>query len=208
MPLARLTQELTQPTPAARAERIEPQLSDEELVSRLIAGDEWAKEAIYRRYVRLVWGTALRLLGRSVDAEDVVQDTFAEALRDLPRLEQSAALRGWLLQITVHQAHRRFRRRATLRKLGLDRSVDDATLASLIDPGASPDTRAELACVSRALERASTGERFAWMLRHVDGYSLEEVAAACACSLPTIKRRLKSANERIERYLQRGAQHG
>jgi RNA polymerase sigma-70 factor, ECF subfamily len=184
-----------------RPERIEPQLSDEELVERLIEGDSWAQEALYRRYVRMVWATALRLLGNRADAEDIVQDTFATALTDLPHLEQAAAVRGWLLRITVHQAHRRFRRRALLRRLGLDHSVDDATLAALTHPGASPETLAELSRVDRALGRLESGERFAWILRYVDGHRLEDVATACQCSLATIKRRLARANRAVDEAL-------
>jgi RNA polymerase sigma-70 factor (ECF subfamily) len=191
----------------ARSERLEPkeqielQVSDTELVERLGQGDQWAKEALYRRYVRVVWSTALRLMGSRADAEDVVQDTFAEALRDLSLLRKPEALRPWLLQIVVHQAHRRFRRRSILRRLGLDRGTPDATLAALAHHGASSDVRAELALVDRALARVSTEERFAWILRYVEGHSLEEVAAACGCSLATIKRRIGKASACVERHL-------
>jgi RNA polymerase sigma-70 factor (ECF subfamily) len=183
-----------------RAERIEPQTSDAELVERLSRGDAWAKEALYRRYVGLVWSTALRLLGNRSDAEDVVQDTFADALRDLPRLGNVEALSGWLLQVAVHQAHRRFRRRSLLRRFGLDRQADDASLASLAHPGASAEVHADLARIDRALADLSAGERFAWTLRYVGGHSLIEVASACRCSLPTVKRRLAKANQRVARH--------
>lgn len=173
-------------------------------MARLIDGDEWAKEALYRRYVNLVWGTALRLMGSRSDAEDVVQDTFVEALDDLPALRRLDALRPWLVRITVHQAHRRFRRRALLRRLGFDRDGDEAPLASLVHQGVSPEVCSELARVDRALQDVSTGERFAWILRYVDGYTLEEVASACRCSLATAKRRLARANARVEQHLDAG----
>jgi RNA polymerase sigma-70 factor (ECF subfamily) len=188
----------------APAQRIEPAISDRELVERLAAGDQWAKEALYRRYVRLVWSTALRLVGSRADAEDVVQDTFTEALRDLPALRKFDALRPWLVQIVVHQAHRRFRRRTALRRLGLFRGTLDATLAALAVPTAPPETHAELARVDRALGRIPVAERFAWILRHVEGYSLDEVAESCRCSLATAKRRIAKANGCVERHLSDG----
>jgi RNA polymerase sigma-70 factor (ECF subfamily) len=194
-----------QPAPAPRsprAERIEPRISDGELARRLSEGDRWAREALYRRYANLVWGTALRLLGNRADAEDVVQDSFVAAFNDLGALRRLEALRPWLVQITVHQAHRRFRRRALLRRLGLDRSEDDATLATLAHSGVSPETCSELARVDRALSEVSGAERFAWILRNVDGYSLHEVASACNCSLATAKRRLARANARLARHLE------
>jgi RNA polymerase sigma-70 factor, ECF subfamily len=189
-----------------RAERIEPRISDGEIVRRLAEGDSWAKDALYRRYVDLVWGTALRLVGSRVDAEDIVQDTFVAAFDDLRSLRRFEALRPWLVQITVHQAHRRFRRRAMLRRLGLDRSVEDAPLSSLVHSGVSPEVTSELVRIDRALADVAGSERVAWILRHVDGYTLYEVASACRCSLATAKRRVARANARIERHLHAGAE--
>jgi RNA polymerase sigma-70 factor, ECF subfamily len=187
------------PDPAANAERIEPRAPDSELVDRLARGDQWAKEALYRRYVKLVWTTALHMVGNRSDAQDVVQDTFVEALRDVPALRRHTALRPWLLRICVHQAHRRFRRRKLLRRLGLDRSVDDAPLEALLHNGATAEQQLELRAVDRALYSASSAERIAWVLRYVDGHTLEEVADACGCSLATAKRRLREAQAHVRR---------
>jgi len=186
---------------ATHAERIEPRALDAELVERLARGDQWAKEALYRRYVKLVWTTALHMVGNRTDAQDVVQDTFVEALRDLPTLRKHAALRPWLLRICVHQAHRRFRRRKLLRRLGLDRSIDDATLEALLHGGATAEQQLELKAVDRALQSASAGARFAWILRYVAGHTLEEVADACGCSLATAKRHLNQAQTLVRRAL-------
>ena len=71
-------------------------------------------------------------------------------------------------------------------------------------PDTTPELRAELGLLSRALERISAGERIAWMLRHVEGLSLEEVAQECDCSLATAKRRISSAQERVDRFTGRG----
>jgi RNA polymerase sigma-70 factor, ECF subfamily len=188
----------------ASAERIEPRASDRELIERLVRGDQWAKDALYRRYVSVVWKTALHMVGNHADAQDVVQDTFIEALRDVPALRAHAALRPWLLRISVHQAHRRFRRRKLLRRLGLDRSIDDAPLAALLHPGAAPDLHSELCAVDRALRGVDDMERFAWVLRRVDGYSLEEVAEACDCSLATVKRRISRCQALVQAALGEG----
>jgi RNA polymerase sigma-70 factor (ECF subfamily) len=182
------------PAPVSRAPRIESPLSDEELVGRLVEGDRWAKEALYRRYVRMVWSTALRLSGSRAEADDIVQDTFVEALRDVSALRSVEALRPWLLRITVHQAQRRFRRRSLLRRLGFGSGDDEASLAALVDPKASAELRAELSRVDRALASVSVAERFTWILRHVEGHTLEEAAALSDCSLATAKRRLQRVN--------------
>ena len=180
---------------------IQPRAADGDLIERLVRGDQWAKEALYRRYVKVVWRTALHMVGNRADAQDVVQDTFVEAFRDVASLRAHAALRPWLLRISVHQAHRRFRRRKLLRRLGLDRSIDDASLDTLLHEDASPEQRSELRSVERALLDATAPERFAWILRYVDGHSLEEVADASECSLATVKRRLARAQALVQAAL-------
>lgn len=170
---------------------------DEDLVQRLVRGETWAQEALYRRHFPAVFRTALRLLENRADAEDVVQDTFVMAYADSRSLREPAAFGQWILGITVHQAQRRFRRRKLLRTMGLDRPADPVTLDELACEGVDPSAREALGLVDRELRRLPPRKRAAWVLRRIEGYSLEEVAAACACSLATAKRWIRLANDRI-----------
>lgn len=179
-------------------------LSDAELVRRARACDSWAEEAIYRRYAALILGMCKRLLADRAEAEDVTQDTFAMAFQSLPQLRQPDRLRQWLTQIAVSKVHRRFRRRKLRRAFGLQDSPDDATLELLAGPSCPQETRAELALLAKALDKLSGAERIAWMLRHVEGLPLEEIAQECECSLATTKRRIAAAAARIERFTTRG----
>ena len=174
---------------------------DEELVRRLVNGDSWAREALYRRHFATVWGTALRLLGSRTEVEDVVQDTFITAFADIRALRDPNALAAWLLRVTVNQVHRRHRYRRLHRMFGLDRRVEDGTLELLVDEGADPELRLELAQLDRVLRGLPLGQRIAWMLRRVDGHSLEAVAAACNCSLATVKRRIRAADQKVRRHM-------
>jgi RNA polymerase sigma-70 factor (ECF subfamily) len=167
--------------------------TDAELVARGVAGERFALQLLYRRHVAPVAACITRLLARSAEAEDVVQDAFLSAFRDLRHLGDPARFAPWLMRIAVHQAHRRFRRRRLLARFGLDRGVDDARLAMVVDPGAAPDVCAELAHIDRALEALPAALRLAWMLRHVEGCALEELAEHCGCSLATAKRRIQRA---------------
>jgi RNA polymerase sigma-70 factor (ECF subfamily) len=170
---------------------------DEELAERLARGDAWAGEALYRKYVAAVWGLALRMTGDRSEAEDIVQDTFAEALRDAGAVRDRRALRSWLLSVAVHQAHRRFRKRRLLRVLGLDGRSEAPLLEGLAAHDAPGDVVLDLRLVSRVLRRLPAELRIAWTLRYVEGCSLEEVAAYARCSLATAKRRIAAAQARV-----------
>jgi RNA polymerase sigma-70 factor (ECF subfamily) len=179
---------------------LEP-IDDVELVARLERGDAWAKEALYRKYVHVIFGLALRLSGQRADAEDIVQDTFAEALRDIAQVRNRGALRSWLMSVAVHQVHRRFRRRRLLRVLGLDRG-DEPALDALASSDASAEQRLELRLLGQVLGSLPADERLAWSLRYVEGCSLDEVARYCDCSLATAKRRIVRAQSRVARHVE------
>jgi len=180
---------------------------DAELVVRAKTKDRAAEEQLYRTHVEAVAGLAMRLLGRSSDAEDVVQDAFITAFSRLHQLRDGRMFRAWLLRITVHEAHRRFRRRKLLRALGLDRGHDDVGLAALADPGLPAEDRAELAALDRALARLPARERIVWQLRHVEGHELAEIASACEASLASIKRWLVRAEAHVQAHVHGEAAH-
>jgi RNA polymerase sigma-70 factor (ECF subfamily) len=180
-----------------RRDALDGGAEDAVLVERACAGDRSAEEAIYRRHVKFVAGMVQRLLVNPAETEDAVQDTFALALEQLPRLREKEALRGWLTQIAISQVHRRFRRRRLLHFLGLDGGDATATLETIASPDASPDVRSDLAVLGRILRELPVNQRIGWSLRHIEGASLEEVASACHCSLATAKRRISSADKRV-----------
>ena len=143
----------------------------------------------------------IRSTGVTTEPVRRAADAFLSALRDLGRLSDGARFGSWLMSIAVHQAHRRFRRRRLLARLGLDRGADDARLEQIADPALSPELRSQLGRLDRALAQLPTELRLAWMLRHVEGCELSEAAEQCGCSLATVKRRIGRADGLLERWL-------
>lgn len=175
---------------------------DAQLVERALAGDRSAEESIYKRHVGSLAGLVLRLVVDQAETEDIVQDTFAVAFQELPRLRRVSSLRAWLARIAVSQVHRRFRRRRLLRLLRLESGVDPAAaLDRVAAPDAGPEVRSELASLGRSLQALPVAERIAWSLRYIEGATLEEVAATCACSLATAKRRIAAAEKHVRTRL-------
>ena len=172
-------------------------LDDGDLVRRAKEKDRWAEEALYRRHVPAVTAAATRLLGRTADADDVVQEAFLRALEHLEDLNDGVAFRSWIQRITVSLCHRRFRKNKLLRVLGLDRGHDDATLAAQASEGSRPDLAAELMRIDRILASLGAACRTAWILHRVEGWTLEETADALEVSLATAKRRLAEADARL-----------
>jgi RNA polymerase sigma-70 factor, ECF subfamily len=147
-------------------------------------------EDVFRQYAPYVAALVLKLIGRPADVDDVVQDVFIQAHRGLASLRNAEALRPWLRRITVRRAQRWLRKRWVLR--WFRESALDAT-AELVDPMASPEDRALVATLYRALERLPREERVVWVLRIVEGETLESIAELLGCSVSTVQRRLRAA---------------
>ena len=169
--------------------------TDAALVVAARSGESWAQEALFRRYSRMVNGLAYRIMGRDGDVDDLVQDSFLEALRNLDRLDNPQAFASWLGSIVVRTAGKRLRKRSLLNRLGLRRAtpIDADTILSRDAP---PDVRADLSRIYASLHGMHHEARTALVLHRVEGMSLPEAAQTMGISLSTIKRRIQSA-ERV-----------
>lgn len=168
-------------------------MPDAELVHRTRAGDSDAEEALFRKHAPYIATLSFKLLGDRSEAEDVVQETFLDAIRHLRSLAEPRTLRQWLAGIAVHKVHRRFRRRRLQSLLGRTRATDSTVLEACARPDTPPDLCAELALLDLALAPLADVDRAAWVLRYVEGYGLDDVARLCRCSRATAKRRIARA---------------
>jgi RNA polymerase sigma-70 factor (ECF subfamily) len=155
-------------------------------------------DAAYRSYAGYVAAVAFRVLGRDIDVDDVVQDVFMAAAGGLATIRDPKAMQAWLRTIAIRLAQRKLRTRRLLAFFGLDPQPD---YGERLAPDASPEDRATLGRLYRLLDEMPVAHRVAWTLRFVEGERLEEVAKLCDCSLATAKRRISSAQQRIDEGL-------
>jgi len=171
---------------------------------RIVPDDEVTSgvtlEDAFARYASYVGSIGLRLLGRSDEVDDLIQDVFLEAHRRFDTLHSPAAIKHWLTTVTVRTARRRLRRRALRRVIGLESS--EAQLPVEIPAQQlSPEGRVALQRALGLLERLPANERLAWTLRHVEGYQVKEIAAHMDCTTRSVRRYITKADARLERWL-------
>jgi RNA polymerase sigma-70 factor, ECF subfamily len=164
-----------------------------------VAAGPLTLDSAFRQYSSYVARIGARILGRDDDEiDDLVQDVFTRAAAGLKRMTEAAEVRGWLGTVTVRVAVRRLRLRRVRSFIRLHSGVLPGA-AEPISPFASPEQRATILGVYQILERLPARQRAAWVLRHVEGERLDEVARHCGCSLATAKRLIARAEEWIER---------
>ena len=187
---------VTKPQPPETAPRQLP--TDAVLVQAARAGEEWAREALFRRYARLALGLGYRILPYDADIDDLVQDSFLYAFERLHHLTNPQAFQAWLSSIVVRTAGKRLRRRKLQVRLGL-RSNQVVDVDEVVARTAPPDVAAELHAVYGLLEKLPVEERIALVLRRVERLEIPEIAEHMGLSISTVKRRLNAAEERLER---------
>ncbi|NMB77106.1 MAG: sigma-70 family RNA polymerase sigma factor [Myxococcales bacterium] len=138
---------------------------------------------------RLVW----RLLGADRDHDDVVQQSFLNLFEAAGGVREARALPAWVACVTVNTVRRELRRRKLLRLFFPPAAPPPAPAV----PGADAERRMFLERCYVFLERMSTEDRIVFSLRFIEGYTLEEVAQLCGCSLATAKRRLARARQKF-----------
>lgn len=147
-------------------------------------------DRVFRLYAPYVGALVLKLIGRPGYVDDVVQDVFIQAHRGLGKLRDPELVRPWLRRIAVRRARRWLRTRWVMRWFR-ERDVD--AVPDLIDTSASPEERAQVGRIYRRLESLPRNERLVWVLRVVEGETLESIAEMLACSMSTVQRRLRAA---------------
>src|SRR5690606_1101078 len=135
---------------------------------------------------RLVW----RILGADNDHDDLVQDIFIKLMAKVHRARDPDALSAWVRTVTVNSVRSELRKRR-VRRIFLMAEGDKPDRCK--DGVASAEGRDALRKIYAALDLLPADDRIAFVLRHVEGLAVPEVATQCGCSVATVNRRVARA---------------
>lgn len=186
-------------------------ISDIDLAALAIARDAIAIRTITTRNNQRLFRAAWSVLRNHGDAEDVVQQAYLKAFTSLDRYAGNASLATWLTRITINAAldfkRSADRRRAALEAQDVSMIEDQRALQnSNADNGASPERqimRAELArFLKAAIARLPDHFRLIFVLREIEGMSVQETADVTGLAEATIKTRLFRARRLLKKSLE------
>lgn len=126
-----------------------------------------------------------RGLGPDGEAEDLTQDVFLSSFAKLPTLRDGEALRSFIYSVALRTLKWELRRRRVRRILHLS---DNGQLPDLPVRGTDSEARQLLTHFYALLEQLAVNDRAAFVLRHMEGLKLEEIAERMGVSLATVKR--------------------
>lgn len=180
-----------------------PAMTDEQLVRRALDGDGRAFTALVDRHAAVCLRYATRMLGSVEDAEDVTQDSLYRAYRALGSYEKSTAFRTWLMAILINRCRSallyRGRREARVR-------ADDVKVMA-----ASVDSDVDAAVTRQAIEwglaKLDPELREAFLLKHVEQLTYDEMAEATGLGVSALKMRVKRACDQLRHALEGEGDH-
>ena len=181
--------------------------TDAELVTQLQAGQAPAFRLLVERYQGPVYRTALSLLRSPEEAEDVAQEVFVEVYQTIARFRSEATLRTWLYRLTTSQALKQRRKARTKKRFAFLTSLLGTNHEVLHE---RPDHRHPLALLEEqqqeqqlveAIARLPDSQQVAFVLRHEQGLSYEEIAAVLDTSRPAVESLLFRARQSLRKFL-------
>jgi len=184
------------------------ELGDSVAVAQARAGDPGAFRVLVERHSRNLFRLAYRMTGHQQDAEDVVQETFLRAYRQLAKFDERASFGTWLYRIAANCALdtiRARKRRAEQNESAVEEGAPDP-IQSLPDSAPPPDRLAMSGQagqrVAAALNELSEMERTAFVLRHFEGMCIDDISRTLGVQPNSAKHSIFRAVQKLRRALE------
>lgn len=181
------------------------------LVLAAKTGDRVAFGKLAQQYQRQCAAVALRLLGNTHDAAELVQDALVKAFRSLDQLQQSERFGPWLMRIVTNLALNFRRSRGRRQALSLEQTSGDgdegedmrATLpGGAMDAPEKPLTSAELgSAIQRAIDELPEKQRLALVMFAIEKMPQKDVADVLNCSVEAVKWHVFTARKQLRKSL-------
>lgn len=171
--------------------------SDGDLVARVLNGDRDAYAGLLARHQDGLYRHAIRMVGAPDVAADLIQSALIKAYTNLARCREPERFGSWLFRILSNRCkdYLKSRRRR-------DTSLEESWPDEAPDP-AEDAARAELRrAVAAALDRLPASQREAFVLKHVEGLSYEEIAERLGTSVGSLKMRVFRARDTLQELLE------
>jgi RNA polymerase sigma-70 factor, ECF subfamily len=190
----------------ASPQATQPEVSDDELMTAICDGSREALSILFRRYARLTWTVAMRILRDDSEADDLLQEVFLFIHRHCPIFDSSkSSVRSWIVQMTYHRAidrRRYLNSRHFYTWLDLDDAVglpdprsekqeDDAPFASLVGN----------TTMQGLLDTLTEDQRNTLSLHFYEGYTFAEIALKLDQSLGNIRNHYYRGLEKLRKQV-------
>ncbi len=180
--------------------RSEDAPDDARLIARILAGDQESYAVLVERYQGALYRFALGMVVQADAAADLVQESFIKAYVNLEQCHDPARFRAWIFRIVSNRCKDYLKSR---RRQFTPLDENAPILATGEDPESGLEQHELREAIDRALAHLPRAQREAFLLKHVEGLSYEEMAESLKVSVSALKMRVFRARESLQALLQR-----
>jgi RNA polymerase sigma-70 factor (ECF subfamily) len=175
------------------------------MIAEILAGRTEAFHDLIRPYERSVYMMALSMLRNEAEAEDVAQETFIKAYRNLGRFRSESRFSTWLIAIALNEARARLRRKQPALTDSIDDTEGPVVPAQLTDwreiPSETLERQEIRSLIRRALETLPLAYREVFVLRELEERNVRETAETLGITIASVKMRLHRARMMLQKQL-------
>ena len=178
-----------------------PEISDEEVVRRVAAGEPELFEILLRRHNQRVYRVARAVLGDDAQAEDLTQEAWVRAYQHLGEFEGRARFSTWLVRIVLHEGWARSRKSRRFEPIGDESETPEEYMTAAPDPESRALGSEMRGYLESAVDSIPDAYRVVLVLRDVEELSTAETADALGLTENAVKVRLHRARAMVRREL-------
>ncbi|MFA6521413.1 MAG: RNA polymerase sigma factor [Candidatus Gracilibacteria bacterium] len=180
---------------------------EQNLIKQYFAGDEGALEVLINLYLKPIYSFVYRYVNGAEEAEDITQEVFVKAWRNLKKFKQNKSFKTWIFEIAKNTALDFLKKKKTIPFSKFeDESGKNVLLETLADPAELPQELLNRQGIAKLLETAmsklSPSHRMVLFLRYNDHFNFREIAEALTEPLHTIKSRHRRALIKLREILE------
>ena len=169
---------------------------EKELIEKAGQGDMAAFQEIYRRASGFVYSVAFRVVGRKHEAEEVTQDVFLKAYKNLGKFQYKSSLKTWLYRITVNTALNYAKKKNRIMEREVEQEYESVTAVPEEGTRGLESGEAE-EHLGTLLAQLNPDQRACIVLREIEGLDYQAIAESLGINLNTVRSRLKRAREAL-----------
>lgn len=176
--------------------------ADQILIERCLEGEGSAFTELVNRYRRQVYAVAYRITGNHEEADDLTQESFIRAYRNLGKFRGEASFKNWLLRITTNLSINVKKSGRVSKDVGGE--PEDGQLGSEEEPGHSLIEAENRKALHQAIGQLPNKQRQALILKTYEEMTCEQVAEVMKCSVGTVKANVFNALKKLKTIMSQG----
>lgn len=189
--------------PFAPEVTLDPELA---IVTRAVNGDRPAFEVLYEKYVRKVYNLVFRMVGNAIDSEEVTQEVFYQAYKNLTSFQGRSRFYTWIFRIATNVTLQHVKKAVRHRRVRSIEHIGEAALhVNGVASGSDPERQAQQRSLYKALDlavrRLPANQRAVMVLGPIQGHTYEQMANILGTNEEVVKGRLHRARENVREFL-------